>query len=209
LKSKKKKSIKEQNNFMVSMTKNVGGREEVVHKEIQAATADQAVRMAKQGDPTPYSQINVAEPDGTMDSGIPKTDSRSVSGTEPLTTPKGLGESKKKTKKKTTKKKKTEKRTPLIDVDSFELTSGYKAENFDYPYSLSLPESFSKLTETVVENTNGIKTKEKYSRIYVNIENGNAMTSFMKNLIKESIGTDKKNKLLSETIIRGIMEAKK
>lgn len=164
---------------------------------VNAANSQDALRKAKQGDPTQYDDVAVKKNDNSFS---PKTTPKTVPSSTPKT---GMSETGKPTKKKTTNKS-----SAKIDPNSFEIIKGFKAENYSYPYCLVLPESFRPVLDRVVslKKTNITEGRSK-GRISLLIEDKESMNIFMEKMLGFFNGKDFKKRDLSKNIIDGIVRS--
>lgn len=172
----RKRKTTEATTFDVEMVDNkpIQQGAQKVTKTVSAATRDEALRKATQGDPNTgkYEQITLKQK--------PTTPGPVVNKPQTAMTTEAKG--KKKSKK--------------VDPNTMEFV-----ESVRYPYSLMLPKAFQKLIEGAVSTKANAVLTESYGRVYVRIEDKAAMVAFVENLHKSK---DEKAKVVVEGIKRSI-----
>lgn len=202
---KRTKKVKE-SNFNVTLTIGSGPSAEKVEKTISAASADQAMAKAKQGQAGVISDVQISQTG--MGSAAPTQGSKvsptqAVSQTTPKTTgmqnrgPDASGQTME------SKKKKRSKKSP---VKEFKLTSKFSSKKFEYPYSIGLPQAFDKLIEATISKTDAA-TSQRFSRLYITIPDRKNMEKFVENLVRKAKGRNAQLKEQSTVVIKGIMES--
>jgi hypothetical protein len=184
----RKKKITEAS-YEINLSRDVAGAPQQTKKTVQAPNPEQAMNLAKQGDPNVYDEISVKKQGGPGGPGK----------VQPQVTPPGAPN--------TLENKGKKKRAKKSPVKTYELTSSYTAESFPFPYNIALPRIFEPITEKMVAGTS-LKVKDRYALVEVTITNAANMDKVVENLVKSAKGRNKKLKTMAESVIKGIMHGR-